>query len=448
MHPRLALLAALGLGSSTVFAQQRVRRSASSFSLPSHPPIQGRAGSDDVSSTSPSSTSSASSAASSGVTGGSICPTGVLGNSGLMCISGVINGTTTRYTLQSQSESFGWMAIGFGKTMANSPMVMMWTNSDGSITVSQRQASGEVPPSPVSNPPRVATVDQANSNLAGSQPSLSFTIEVRERALTTVDIIWAFSDTNPGSSDNTTRLSTGDIHVDSGPAQLDLSQPVSSNGTVASSGSGTVDVPLVPFQKMIVAHAVLATIGFLILLPAGAILARYARTFTGVWFVGHWLFQLVFAGPVIIAGVALGFAATDAGSGETLLPKNHKATGVSLIGLYVFQCALGIVIHYWKPASFTVSKKRPIQNYAHAVLGLTIIGLAFWQVHTGYALAWPATSGRPALSSSVNTAWLAWVVIIPVLYFAGLAFLPKQFRQERPAQKQEVYADEPRYTDS
>ena len=45
---------------------------------------------------------------------------------------------------------------------------------------------------------------------------------------------------------------------------------------------------------MVVAHAILCTIGFLILLPAGALLARYARTFTNVWFKGHWLFQLLF----------------------------------------------------------------------------------------------------------------------------------------------------------
>lgn len=40
--------------------------------------------------------------------------------------------------------------------MANTPMVIMWPNSDGSTTLSQRQASAEVMPTVVASPPRVA----------------------------------------------------------------------------------------------------------------------------------------------------------------------------------------------------------------------------------------------------------------------------------------------------
>lgn len=41
--------------------------------------------------------------------------------------------------------------------MADSAMVIMWWNTDGSITLSQRTATGDVLPTPDSNPPRVAT---------------------------------------------------------------------------------------------------------------------------------------------------------------------------------------------------------------------------------------------------------------------------------------------------
>ncbi len=57
-------------------------------------------------------------------------------------------------------------------------MVIMWPNSDGTITISQRSASGEAMPTLVSNPPRVAAVDAAASDLTASQPTLSFTIPV------------------------------------------------------------------------------------------------------------------------------------------------------------------------------------------------------------------------------------------------------------------------------
>lgn len=45
---------------------------------------------------------------------------------------------------------------GFGTLMENSAMVIMWWNSDGSMTLSQRNAPGDVEPTPDSDPPRVA----------------------------------------------------------------------------------------------------------------------------------------------------------------------------------------------------------------------------------------------------------------------------------------------------
>ena len=52
------------------------------------------------------------------------------------------------------------------------------------------------------------------------------------------------------------------------------------------------DIPLLRFQRFIVVHAVFCTLGFLIFLPAGILLARYCRTFTPAWFQGHWIVQL------------------------------------------------------------------------------------------------------------------------------------------------------------
>ena len=111
---------------------------------------------------------------------------------------------------------------------------------------------------------------------------------------TGANLIWAFGTTNPNSNAADATL---EQHIESAATTLDLSQPISSgNGTAdpasdPNASSGASSQPLLPFQKMIVAHALLCTIGFLILLPAGALLARYARTFTSGWFQGHWVFQ-------------------------------------------------------------------------------------------------------------------------------------------------------------
>ena len=183
-------------------------------------------------------------------------------------------------------------------------------------------------------------------------------------------------------------------------------------------------------------------------------------------------------------------------AGAMHLDDDHKRWGIAIFVLYFVQCALGAIIHWIKPASFTVRKKRPVQNYFHAILGLLVIGLAFYQVRLrspqfpnalsisshpsarqvrdGFKNEW-AVSGRPPISKAADIVWYIWVAVssqlssirtrklmfslfklVPVLYLAGLALLPKQFRQERPRHKQapsdeyamrSSYTDEPRYSD-
>ncbi len=204
--------------------------------------------------------------------------------------------------------------------MANTPMVIMWPNSDGSITLSQRQASAEIMPTVVSNPPRTATLESSLSYLTGSNPKLVFSIPAPSTASN--DIIWAFGTSNPGDSAVDASLTQ---HLNSGPTTLDLTKvlavgsqdPTSpafkieastgGSGTSGSSGSSGTNSgssstpppvavslpPLLPYEKYIVAHAICCVIGFLGLLPLGAIVARWARTFSPVWFRIHWVIQFV-----------------------------------------------------------------------------------------------------------------------------------------------------------
>lgn len=56
-------------------------------------------------------------------------------------------------------------------------------------------------------------------------------------------------------------------------------------------------------------HAVLCSIGFLFVLPVGALLARWMRTFNHHWFKAHWITQLVLGGSTILAGWVLAVVA-------------------------------------------------------------------------------------------------------------------------------------------
>jgi len=188
--------------------------------------------------------------------------------------------------------SLGWMGMGFGSTMANSPMVIMWPNPDGTITLSQRETSGEIMPTVVSDPPRVATLLTSLSLTSGTKPSLAYTIPAN--SATNQNLVWAFG-TNPPSSSAVDAVLQK--HVISGTLLLDLSNTIadpSSADSPADNPSSPVipnNKPLLPNQKLIVAHAILCTVGFLFFLPAGALLARYLRTFSPLWFRGHWITQ-------------------------------------------------------------------------------------------------------------------------------------------------------------
>ena len=112
-------------------------------------------------------------------------------------------------------------------------------------------------------------------------------------------MIYAFSSTAPSSSAQDATLT---IHVDKGVLNLNLGKGTSATSTGTSpastptsgtpSGSFPNDGrPLLPFQRLVVAHAIFCLVGFLLFLPGGALLARYLRTFSSKWFTGHWLIQ-------------------------------------------------------------------------------------------------------------------------------------------------------------
>ncbi|KAL0579718.1 hypothetical protein V5O48_002282 [Marasmius crinis-equi] len=194
---------------------------------------------------------------------------------------------------------------------------------------------------------------------------------------------------------------------------------------------GGFEAPLSPIEIQARNHAILCATGFLILLPVGALIARYARTFTRSWFPIHLAFQLFIAGPVIFTGWYYGWkTANELGFPHFSDP--HEKMGLSLLILYVVQLLGGLFIHWVKtPSPFGVGT-RPPQNYFHGFLGLAIFVLAASQVHYGLYIEWDfALGGLHRVPMSAKNAWIALVVIFWALYLLGLALLPRQFRQER-----------------
>lgn len=357
-----------------------------------------------------------------------------------MCIGATVNGNNIDYVMQSTgSQKLGWMAMGFGSHMVGSPMVIMWPNPDGSITISQRQAKSESLPAVVANPPRAATVSKDLSAASGQQPKLAYTIPADTNMQP--ELIWAFGTDTPSSSNGATatfqqHLSMGTISLDLTKSNnasilaspvLSLEQPSGSNGGSTPTAPKSKSSGPAPAEKVILAHAIVCSVAFLVVMPAGALLARYLRTFSNTWFKGHWILQFGISAPIVLVGAILAGSISHAGGPD--ISNTHTRVGVVLFIVYTLQCILGSIIHFVKPKN---AKGRPPQNYIHAVFGLTIIGLGFYQVRTGYAHEWPRATGRPA-PMAINALWYVWVVTIPLAYFGGLALLRRQFAQEKEA---------------
>ncbi|EJD42282.1 CBD9-like protein [Auricularia subglabra TFB-10046 SS5] len=361
-----------------------------------------------------------SSSSTSGTTGGKTCVADV------MCIAAVVNASTTTYTLTSTTDkTVGWMGLGFGQQMAGSQMVVFYKDPSGGIVLSQRTAPGNVMPTVVPSPPRVATLIASESNIASAQPTYSFSIPSSGSA-SAQQLIWAAASQDPQSASTSATIQFHDLGY--GAVVLEASAPLSADGTASTTSSGSQ--PLNKWQKFVVVHAVLFAVGFLVMLPIGALIARLLRTSVEgkTWFRAHAVVQGWLTFPIMVVAFAFATSAVEQ-RGAAHYDDFHKRLGLALFILYLLQVLFGSIVHFVKPRS--AAARRPLQNYAHAVVGLVIIGLAYAQVRNGYEHEWSEATGRGKPSNAVNVLWIVWVVALPVLYFGGLSLLPRQFRQER-----------------
>lgn len=416
------------------------------------------------------------------------------------------------------------MAVGFGTKMSNSAIIITWPNADGTVTISQRAATGHVMPTVVANPTDIAALVAENTILSANSTSIAFTYPLPSTAQNAVQMVWAYSNTKPSSSAVDATIVQ---HDKFGTATMDLTQTVdalstatgatttvigTSTQTIISlptgvSANGTSsDTSLTDSEMTIRTHGILMTLGFLVFLPLGIFIARFSRTISFLkakWFTAHWFVQFIVSGPFIISGWFIGYNYV----GEDHFQDSHTRAGLLLLVLYIGQMILGTIIHFFKPKreplpllepwaayepenstalraiserdqtsttlgssypptlaapsttalvskggpisssrNFTAKdtmmpavKGRPIQNYAHALLGLFIILLAFYNVHEGYGDEWLGEFGtyvdQVPFLRQMRTWWTASLIIIPLIYIAGLSLLPRQWRQETNARR-------------
>lgn len=121
-------------------------------------------------------------------------------------------------------------------------------------------------------------------------------------------MIFAYSPNTP-DKDPSSALS---VHHETGYFTFDLTKEfvssfaTTSGANVASGQTTTKTSSYGRLEKLIILHGFFVSFGFLVILPTGSLIGRWARSFTSTWFKAHWVSNMVVAAPVITFGVILG----------------------------------------------------------------------------------------------------------------------------------------------
>nr|XP_018262482.1 uncharacterized protein I303_05499 [Kwoniella dejecticola CBS 10117]OBR84640.1 hypothetical protein I303_05499 [Kwoniella dejecticola CBS 10117] len=360
-----------------------------------------------------------------------------------MCITGQHDSDKNldTYTLAPPSgtdiplSQFGWIAIGFGNSMINSPMVIAWPNSDGSITLSQRKANNHVTPAVDSNPPRKASLLTSSSFSNSSSTSITFTIPSSSNTNST-NLIWAYGNKNPGTSNSGTsnlaqHLASGNTQIALLATELPTSTSSGAGGTTSATGNGpnSGNLSTGVSKNILVAHVVCGALATMLILPIGILIPRIARGFTMKrwWFPAHGAMNGLIAFALIVT--AFGIARANFSGGFT---STHRKLGLTLFILAIFQVILGILTHWWQPKhKFQTSSGRGPVNFLHMILGVTIVGVGFGTVWWGIDEEWERWSGTGAPNVGWKVGWGLVVGITALAYLGGLYLLPRQLKMEK-----------------
>lgn len=346
------------------------------------------------------------------------------------CVNATYVAGSLTYELQV-TDSVGWTGLGFGRQMVNTHMVIMWANEDGTTTLSQRYAKAHIQPEPSDEPPHVATLVQpAKKTRPAGSTVFAFKIPVNETyfsaAFSKHSIVWAYSRRKPSSNRPSATIYYHDAR---GVFNLNMK-----SDTEKIPGNEDESVPLSSFERLTILHGLFLSFGFLVLLPTGGLVARYARSFTSKWLKIHQACNMFAGIPVITLGSTLAFTAILLNEGSHLADFHHRC-GIALLTMYFLQVGLGIFIHRKRP---TGGPSHPGRNVIHVALGLIIITCAFFQINGG-VYEWEAKTGR-TIHRNWLTALRVWSLVLPLLYIGGLALLPRQFGQEKEARRSRYIA--------
>ncbi|EPS57719.1 hypothetical protein M569_17098, partial [Genlisea aurea] len=263
----------------------------------------------------------------------------------------------------SAPNANAYIGIGFSPdgNMVGSDAVVGWVGSDGIGNVKAYYLGGQAPSSVTLLQSTNQGFQVGNSSVGSDSQGLHVAFQITAAGTPSKNVIYAVGTTGTLPSGPNYQLSQ---HLDRINTVLNYS-----TGQFQQSGGNS-------YSGLLQAHGLLNLLGWTILLPIGAVAARYFREWDPLWYYSHMAFQL--SGFLLgVSGVISGFVLEDRLNASV---GKHKAIGIIVLVIGILQ-ATALLIRPEKG-----SKSRKYWNLFHQNGGRVLILLAVSNVFYGINL--------------------------------------------------------------
>ncbi|PSR86262.1 Cytochrome b561 and DOMON domain-containing protein [Actinidia chinensis var. chinensis] len=263
----------------------------------------------------------------------------------------------------SAPNTNAYVAIGFSPkgNMVGSSAVVGWVAADGVAHIKQYSLTGQSPPQ--------VLPDQGTLDILGNSSSV-----VSESSR--LYVAFQLSTDRP---ENRLLYAVGPIGVFPTAPNFRLTEHNNKVSTTLNYVTGQTQTQKSPYSNLRKSHGILNMLGWGILMPIGAIVARYFKQWDPIWFYSHISIQslgFIFG----IAGVICGFLLENKLSANV---NKHKGLGIFILILGCLQ----VMAFLARPEK--VSKYRKYWNWYHYIVGRLLIFFAavnvFYGIHLGNA---------------------------------------------------------------
>ncbi|KAI3461772.1 hypothetical protein Pfo_018435 [Paulownia fortunei] len=265
--------------------------------------------------------------------------------------------------LLSAPNTNAYIGIGFSPNgnMVGSSAIVGWAGADGTSDMKKYFLGGQSP-----NLVRLEPLDQGlqigNSSMAVQSNQIYMAFQLISNNPNT-RLIYAVGQTG--------RLPAG--------PNFQLSQHQDMISTVLNYATGQFQTQSSPEASLRRSHGLLNMLGWAILMPIGAMVARYMRKWDPIWFYSHAVIQS-FGFILGFTGVICGFVLENRLNASV---NKHKGIGIFILVLGCLQ----VIALFIRPDK--TSKVRKYWNWYHFGVGRTLIFLAavnvFYGIHLGNA---------------------------------------------------------------